>query len=323
MSPLAERLLFLAFGAALFAMGWILTLLGQYPLAAAVFPVPMALLAAQAQARRMAGLMAAALLAALLGGAGFGPTLGYLLAAIGGALLGMGFRARWSFGQCVTVGAAYGFGLAGLNLALNWEAFRLQSTAALEDWAVQMRMQAEKAGTAAPENVTAFFLWMSEHWAALAPGLLFAQILLAVTAAVAFCGWWLRRAGGGAGPATRFGATRPPDWLAWVAIGAALLWIADQYWWSHPALRFVAWNGAIVLAAVYFLNGLAILIYGLSAFQAHPIVIAALVFLLIYLWAHPAIAVAGLFDTWGEFRLKIDRLVAARKARDEEQDEES
>jgi hypothetical protein len=104
---------------------------------------------------------------------------------------------------------------------------------------------------------------------------------------------------------------RPPEWLVWVVIATAALWFADRQWPSE-ALRIVSWNVAIGLLAVYALNGLGIIVYGIAAWKPHPLLFFAL--LMVFIWAGMAmlLPILGLFDTWSNFRAHIDRLAAGR-----------
>ncbi len=117
-----------------------------------------------------------------------------------------------------------------------------------------------------------------------------------------------------------FRAMRPPEWLVWCVIATALLWFADWRWPSE-ALRLVSWNAALGLVGIYWLNGLSVLVYGLWAWKPHPLTAAAIVLALLLLRLIYLLSIAGLFDTWGDFRKKVDEMMAVRNLRDHPHDE--
>jgi len=103
--------------------------------------------------------------------------------------------------------------------------------------------------------------------------------------------------------------TRLPDWLVWIVIMVAGLWFAEQRW-PNDALQMITWNAAVVLVCVYFVSGLSCVFYAMHAFR-WPIVAQALVMVVIVaLSMFTTIAVFGLFDTWVNWREKVDGLEA-------------
>ncbi|MCC6145210.1 MAG: DUF2232 domain-containing protein [Candidatus Hydrogenedentes bacterium] len=317
MERLISRTLFTGFSALLFLVAWVFTLTGQYFLAAIAFPVPVALLLARGETARCLGVGLVAVLAAMLGSAEISTALAYLLAAGAGVLLGLAFRRRWTFGRCVAATTAFVSALTGTFLALNYGPFRAESQAALAEWA---EVATRQSSAAKEESMAIFFNWLSQHWDSLAAGMVFSQVLLMVTLAAGLCALWLRHVRPEAAPSTSFREMRMPEWLVWPAILAAVLLIIDQQW-PQPVLRLISWNAAVALSTIYFLNGLAIVVYGLVAVRANTFFVAALFILLVYVWAHPMLTIIGFFDTWGEFRQKLDRLAAAISAREQSDDQ--
>jgi hypothetical protein len=59
---------------------------------------------------------------------------------------------------------------------------------------------------------------------------------------------------------------RPPEWRVWAVILALVAWLVDNRWPSDT-VRVAAWNGAVALGAVYWLNGLGILLCAMEAFR--------------------------------------------------------
>jgi uncharacterized protein YybS (DUF2232 family) len=317
MERLISRVFFAGFCALLFLVAWTFTLASQYFLAALAFPVPVALLLARGEFNRCLSVVLVALLAALLGSADLWTAFTYLLSSAAGVLLGLAMRRRWTFGRCVAVTTAFASGLTGVFLAVNYGPFRAESQAALSEWA---EVATRQSTAATQEGMSRFFMWMSEHWDALATGIVFSNVLLAVTAAAGLCAIWLRQVRPEAAPSTTFREMRMPEWLVWPAILTAVLMLVDQQW-PQPVLRVVSWNAAVALSTVYFLNGLAIVVYGLVAVRANAFFVVAIFVVLVYVWAHPMLTIIGFFDTWGEFRRKLDRLAAAMSAREQSDDQ--
>jgi len=113
---------------------------------------------------------------------------------------------------------------------------------------------------------------------------------------------------------------RPPDWLVWAAILSALGFFAYGRW-PVALVRNVSWNAAIALAAVYWLNGLAVLVFALSALRLRPFLAAAIFLgMVVYPGTHAVFCGVGFFDTWAEFRPRLRRAIAARRARERERE---
>ena len=113
---------------------------------------------------------------------------------------------------------------------------------------------------------------------------------------------------------------RPPDGLAWAVIATALLWFADQQW-PTDSLRIISWNAAFALAGLYWVNGLSIAGYAIAAFRPNPFMIALLAVAAVLMNFISLLAIVGLFDTWGDFRRKIDEVLAARELREHSGDD--
>ena len=95
--------------------------------------------------------------------------------------------------------------------------------------------------------------------------------------------------------------------------------------WPNTALRTLCWNTALGLAAVYWLNGLSVLAYALGGVRAHPLMTVGAVLTFFYLlYCDPVLVVSlvGLFDTWGDFRRKIDAIVTARRLREQSDEDD-
>lgn len=309
------------------------------------------------------GLTAAAAGGAFLGSGSWVAAAFYGLTAALGLLLSLGFRRRWTYGRCVALVAIPAYLFVAGGVLATWEESRTFAAEFLNGQLEVLRRQAgvlpeteparpaaeeaetpvsptveESQETAAPASgasqaardasvpglaETARFLrWMQEHWEAINLGLALWPVLLSALFVVSFSARWLRVRGGGSVFCGSFRDLRPPDWLVWLAILAALALFAERRW-PNSLLRNVSWNAAIGLAAVYWVNGMAVLVYALSAIRLH-VFLAAAVFLgiAVYPGAHAVFCGVGFFDTWAEFRPRLRRAIAARRARQREENED-
>ncbi len=105
-----------------------------------------------------------------------------------------------------------------------------------------------------------------------------------------------------------FSQIRPPDYLVWLAILTALVWLYDQHYYAGELLRILTHNTAIILSFIYWLNGLSILTFCVTLFQWNIIVTLLVILFVFGIWTFPVLAVFGFFDTWWEFRNSLLRL---------------
>lgn len=236
----------------------------------------------------------------------------YGVFVLAGAVLGTGMRRQWPFGSLVAAVTAWTFGVfaAFLLVHMTWASWVRQAAASYEMLVTGSEQGAEPA--ADQQAVFDFFRWMLvDHWADVSIGLMFASFLVCAALAAGVTALWVRLRHGLPGPRTTFGRMRPPEWLVWPAIACAALWFVEHYYAQNDVLRAVTWNAAIGLAAIYWLNGLSIVVYALRHLQPHLFVVIALVVFMMYAggWL---LSFLGLFDTWWELRAKVDRLVAVR-----------
>ena len=153
------------------------------------------------------------------------------------------------------------------------------------------------------------YRWVNEHWQYVLFGLTFSGIATSVCAVVTVASRWTYRRTGLPEGVGSFASMRPPEWLVWAVIATVGLWFADRQWPSE-ALRILSWNAGIGFLAIYWLNGLGILVYGIAAWKPHPLVLMALLMVMIWAGMVSMLPMLGLFDTWSNFRKRIDRLAA-------------
>jgi hypothetical protein len=154
------------------------------------------------------------------------------------------------------------------------------------------------------ERVMDALQWLLvDHWADLGLGLMFGQLLLTLCVALSAACFWVRRRGGP--PARgRFRTMRLPEWFVWVAIAVAGLWFLDR---QAPAfgLRPLVWNAAAGVAAVYWVHGVAIMLFALVIVQPNAFLFAALLLSWLLLCGSFWPAAIGLADTWADFRRRM------------------
>ncbi|MFO7976350.1 MAG: DUF2232 domain-containing protein [Candidatus Hydrogenedentota bacterium] len=291
-----------------------------------VAPLPFILLVAVYWATDRMSLAVVAIGSAILVGGLVTPrieaALFYGLFVLSGVALGAGIRREAAFGKIVTVMTVWiclifaGF----LVFHMTWAGWERQAAASYEALLAETGEVAEK--TEKQEAAFDFLHWvLVEHWADVSMGLTFTGFLMWSVVATGLTTVWIRLRHGLAGPSTTFTKMRPPEWLVWPAIVCAILWFVEQRM-PNETLRAVSWNAALGLGAVYWLNGLSIMVFALRQLRPHLFVVIALVVFMMYAGAW-VLSFVGLFDTWWEFRAKVDRLVAARdKLRESESDDE-
>lgn len=230
-----------------------------------------------------------------------------LLAALAGVMLGGLMRAHLSLGKSIVVLSGLVFVLHAGYSGITWPAPQVEYRAALEAYSEQIQAEDDNA-----DRVLSVMTWMGDNWLFTSFGIAFGVILLGATAIqyLLYRNLVLQDL---ISPVNRhFSQMRVPEHLVWVAIALAGLWFLDK-WSPNDAVRFVAWNGAIAMTFVYWLNGLSIVACWIKILQPRPVFVLLLLVASFVFNFHQLFAVAGFFDTWFDFRLKISRLAAARK----------
>jgi len=285
--------------------------LGYHELAMILFPLPVAIYWTQGQFWRSLGLIGGAAMCGQLTTGSPRAAAVYVLAAGIGSIMGIVVRRRWPFGWCVAATTVAGCAFFTAKIGPNAAAERQGWSVFLNGLAMQYEKAAGGSGAAA-EMFADRVRWFEAHLPYVGPGTLFGMVLLGAAAGVALLARSLRARGLSGGPRGTFGGMRAPEWLIWLAITAAGLYFIDTRW-PNEVLRAVAWNTALGLTFVYWLNGFSILTYGLTVFKLPPLAGFALMALFV-LSMHPIMSAAGLFDTWWNVRRRFDAIVAARIA---------
>lgn len=280
-------------------------------LAPILVPIPIAVCVARRARETTAMLLAVALAAGVIGP-------GLVIAAALGALAGWGIRLGLTYTRVVFVTALAVFGLSAALTAVQWDQTVEEIEKGYQDLGRQIE-EAESSGLSNEALANAEVRhWLLGNWRVTLPGMSFAGILMTACLVVGAVGKWLRLRDNVEIRAA-FASYRPSDWLVWFVIAAALLWFIDQRWHTGIA-RTVSWNLIFALAGIYWVNGLAVFVYGLAAWKPNIYLTVALVLVLVY-GLMPMLAMVGLFDTWGQFRPRMDALIATRDARRKSHDD--
>lgn len=293
------------------------------PIGAFVAPMALAVYLARGRFRAGMGLLATAACAGFLAYGGAFAGAGSAVIACGlGIPIGIGIALWQSYGRVVALATLVFFAVDCAVLAGRWQEMdqffkdeNEKATAILEG------PDPEEITLSGGEVWLGALQWLFGHWTHIFLGLAFTGQLIMACLLVSLTRWWIgRRDSDRPEMPGSFGTMRPPEWLVWFVIATAFLWFADWRWPSE-ALRVVSWNVALGLTGIYWLNGLSVLVYGLRAWKPHPLVVVAIVLALLLLNLVYLLSIAGLFDTWGNFRKKFDKMVAARNMHDHPHDE--
>ncbi len=233
-----------------------------------------------------------------------------LVVAAIGLPIGLGTARGWTYGRVVATTVAPYFLVVAAYLALCWDPFIRVLNAMLAASIEQLNLQSSQRGVEVTERLIDGVEWFGSNLFAFTVGVEFAMCLVVSCALVSITTIALRRRFADPGPIGSFRDLHPPDWLVWVAILTAALWFVEGGFGSSE-LRFATWNTAFGIGAIYFLNGCALFLYGMQALAPGPVVIVSVLFLLLMTGPVYAMSLLGLFDTWANFRVRMDRLAQA------------
>lgn len=233
-----------------------------------------------------------------------------VLIASMGLPIGLGTSRGWSYGRVVVMTIGAFSVLVGAYLAACWGSFNRIIDRMIAWFAEQLNLQAAEMGQELVDEQIAGLRWFGENKFALAVGIEFAVYLMLTCILVSITVAILRRWFADPGPVGSFRDMRPPDWLVWAGIVTALLWYVEHQY-GGLELRFLTWNVAVGLSSIYFLNGCAVFVYGLSVLAPGLFLLVLLVFMFVMSGLYPALSMIGLFDTWANFRVRMDRLAQA------------
>lgn len=281
------------------------------PLGMFLFPIPVAVYWARNKIEFSLGLVACAGIVGYASAHTLGAALSFVLAAAIGLVLGVGIARRWSYGWTVTAVAGLAYALSALNVVAAWDEFEARGAAwcSMQIATIEDRTEGSDDDRAALQIET--FSWIKNHWSEIGLGMLLWPLAIGTCIALSAVSAWLRKRNVAAGPRGPFREMRVSEWLVWAVIALAVLWFVDYRWPGSP-VRLVAANGTVAISAIYWLNGLSVLAYALGVLKPQFLTSVAVVLVLVWLLG-TVLCIVGLFDTWGDFRRVLDRVVAARQ----------
>jgi len=167
-----------------------------------------------------------------------------------------------------------------------------------------------KAGGEAGEG-SAQLLFLAEHAEEVAdyslrlmPSLAFVYAVLVVAINMVLCRRMIRghHAFSHVHNVARF---RMPDALIWILIASGCLFFADSYVLGTGWLKVVALNGVIAIGSLYFLQGMAVIVYFLQGIRMPLIRTLAYVAMILFLQTvSVGLLLVGIADVWVDFRLR-------------------
>lgn len=233
----------------------------------------------------------------------------FLCASLSGVGLGILMRRKVSLGRSIAFVTLCLFALNAGHAALFWSEYSTVWKSEMKDFSNSL---AEADGVEKTDPRLEVLDWLVQHLPYIAFGTLFGFTLLVSTVLVSAVYRKMVLEGLISPANCHFSRMRVPEHLVWVAIALAGLWFLDN-WRPNDAVRFVAWNGAVAMAVVYWLNGLSITVFAMQALQVRPLVVAIIFCALFMLNLQQLLAFVGLFDTWWNFRFKVRRYIEARQ----------
>jgi hypothetical protein len=230
------------------------------------------------------------------------------LLAASGLPMGLGLRRRWSFGKTLFATSSCVALATAIEIFARWELWIAMGRAGLE---TPVRWLADDSGLGTGEAEVAASRVvdaLSRHWESLSVGFALASAIMFTCALVSLTSWALRRFWNEDCMRAGFRMMRPPDWLVWPVIAVALVILIERQW-PNRTIEAVSWNVAVVLAVVYWLNGLSVFAYAFFALQSPVLIALALLAIAIYLVMSqfPVVCLVGVLDTWVGFRTRLDR----------------
>jgi len=294
------------------------SLIGLHPLGAMVFPVPIVVYVARRYVERGIGLVACAVLAGFVSTGSAKVSLYYGLVAATGFPLGIGMARQWTYGWTIVAVAGFAYLVVVGNILNAWTDWQEQARQTYDLLANQLQYESSQSDSDNAVSMVRNIVWLKDNWTAVGIGLLLWPLLIEASVGLSLFSLWLRRRYGIEGVRGSFCTMRTSEWLVWAVILVAVLCFAD-YRWPGTVLRTISWNAALALAAIYWLNGLAIAFYVLDAARQHMVLYMAGILALVWFGMSPMLCFIGLFDTWSDFRKKIDLFVEARKQRNNEE----
>lgn len=198
-----------------------------------------------------------------------------------------------------------------IAMSLQWDALTEQRQGVLSH--IQERLSGPEAETISEQlyQQLNMQIWVFEHWKDVFLGIAFSGVLIGVCLSIGWIYRFARRKD--FEPEGSFSEFRLHDSIVWLLIVAGVMAFLDYR--SHDVwLQRISFNTALGLLTLYSLNGLAIVSHALRLWKPNPWLIVACTLLLFFGYNALFLTFLGLFDTWGDFRERMNERV--REAED-------
>ncbi len=241
--------------------------------------------------------------------------LSLLASFMAGITVGLMLR-NYSWGRCLFITTSVIFIVSIVLTSIYWDELRKDITITINARIAEIREMAnsskdtEVSDTSSIVNMLEYldFYWEDFHL-----GLLFAESLVISLVLIGLLVTRLRIIPTEDGVnfwnnpnLGSFSRVRPPEHLVWLAILCALILIYDSHYGVSEIMRLLARNCALGLSFVYWANGLSIMFLITELFNWNAVVMVVVVLFIFGFWSFPVLAIFGFFDTWWDFRNKLE-----------------
>ena len=269
----------------------------------AILPVSVAIYMGTGRTRGALGLIAAAAAGPAIVRAQGLLAAYYAFVAALGIVIGVGAQRRWTYGRIVALCAGAAYSIALVAALATWQDWVAEGVRVHAEWMALFQRSARVPDEVA-EQIREQLSWLLlDHWSDLGLGLMFGSTATMVCIGVSWASHRLRRRCAAPAPKGGFRDMRTPDWLIWAAIAIALAWFVDRHR-PDMGLRPFVWNAAVGLGAVYWLNGMSIVVFAAGLLGSPVGYVVAVAAGLLACGVYVPFFV-GLFDTWADFRRRL------------------
>ena len=225
----------------------------------------------------------------------------YLLALLGmGALLGYGLRSEWPAEKIVGFSSLFVLGMAGLFLILVFSEAKDGMVALIEQdlqTAISSALKEFGGSSLEIQELQSKLVETVPMMVRTMPGVIISSILgiswLNLLVARRYC-----RTDSEPCQAEKLSLWKSPEFIVWFVVAGGLMVVLPVGGLKIPGINLL-----IVMGAIYFLQGLAIMAFYFERWKL-PFVVKGFVYAVLFLqqFASMATAALGLFDTWFDFR---------------------
>ena len=195
-----------------------------------------------------------------------------------------------------------------IAMSLQWDGLTVQRQHTLG--IVQSKLTGPEASSLSDQAYTQLKMqiWVFEHWNDVFLGIVFSGALAGACLSIGWMFRALRRSNSEIEPSGSFSQFRPQDTVVWLVIATAAMAFLN-YRYPQPWLQTISYTLAPGLFTLYSLSGLAIVLHALKLWKPNPWLIIAGTLILLMASNILFLTFLGLFDTWGDFRQRMNERV--------------